>query len=47
MLNQRGFNLGGGESVPRDVDYVIDAATDPIVTFMVTARSVTGELTSR
>ena len=46
MLDQSSFDLCGRESVPRDVDDVVYASTDPVVTFVVSSSSVPGELSS-
>lgn len=46
MLNKGGLNLRGGESMPGDVDDVIDTATDPVVAFMITPGTISGELIS-
>lgn len=44
MLNESGFNLSGGETVTRDVNDIVDTATDPVVAVLVTASTVTSEL---
>jgi hypothetical protein len=44
ILNQCGFDFGSGETVTADVDNVIDTASDPVVTFVVTSSSITSEL---
>lgn len=46
MLDECGLNLRGGQSVPGDVDDVIDPATDPVVAFMITPGTISGELIS-
>lgn len=46
MLDKCGLNLRGGQSVPGDVDDVIDTATDPVVAFMITPGTISGELIS-
>lgn len=44
MLKQGGFNLSSGEAVSRDVNNVINTATDPVVSILVTGSTVTSEL---
>src|SRR4029077_19297735 len=44
MRDQRAFTLGGAEPVTGDVDYVIDAAGDPVITVFVAAAAVAGEI---
>lgn len=44
VLDQRGFDFGGGQTVTGDVDDVVDAAADPVVAVVVTTGSVTCEL---
>jgi len=44
VLDERGFDLGRRETVTRYVDDIVDTATNPVVTFVVTSRSITGEL---
>jgi len=46
VLNQGGFDFGGGETVAGDIDDVVDTASDPVVALVVTASSVTSELGS-
>lgn len=42
--DEGGFDLGGGETVSRDVDDVVDAATDPDVAVLVAGGTITGEV---
>jgi len=44
VLNKGSFNLGRRETVSGHVDDVVDTAADPVVSFVVTASAVTGEL---
>ena len=44
MQHQRAFHLGGAHAVPGDVDHVIHASGDPVVTVFVAARAVAGEI---
>jgi hypothetical protein len=44
VLDESGFDFGGGETMAGDVDDVVDAAADPVVTLVVTSSSVTCEL---
>lgn len=44
MLQQGGLDLGRRQAVARHVNHVINAATDPVETLMVTSGTVTGEL---
>lgn len=44
VLDERGFDLGGGEAVAGDVDDVVDTSADPVVAVVVTSGSVAGEL---
>ena len=44
VLDERGFDFGGGEAVSGYVYDVVDAPADPVVAFVVTACSVAGEL---
>ena len=44
MLDQCSFNFGSGETMPRDVDDVINTTSDPVVAFVVTSSSVAREL---
>jgi hypothetical protein len=46
MVDQSGFDLGGGEAVTADIDDIVDTSTDPVVTLMITSSSVTRELWS-
>jgi hypothetical protein len=47
MLNQRCFNLSGGETMPRDINDIVDAASNPVVTFVVSASTIARELNKR
>ena len=44
MLEQGGFNLSSRKTVAGDVDDIVDTATDPVVSVLVTASTVTSEL---
>jgi hypothetical protein len=44
MLDQGGFDFGGGQTVTGDVDNIVNSASDPVVSFMITSGSITGEL---
>lgn len=44
MFNERSFDFGGRETVTTDVNNVVNTATDPVVTFVVTTCSITSEL---
>jgi hypothetical protein len=44
VLNERGLDLGGGQAVTGNIDDVVDAAADPVVTVTVTSCSISGEL---
>lgn len=47
VLDECGFDLGGGETVAGDVDDVVDAAADPVVAFVVATRAIARELQYR
>ena len=42
VCNQRGLNLSGTHTVTGNVDYVIHAAGDPVVTIGIATGTVTG-----
>ena len=44
VRDQRGLNLGGGQTVARDVHDVIDATQQPDVTVVVVAGAITGKV---
>lgn len=44
MLKQSSLDFGRRETVTRDVDNVVNTATDPVVSVMVTASAITSEL---
>lgn len=44
VFDKGSFDFGGGETVAGDVDDIIDTASDPVVTFVVTASTVSREL---
>lgn len=44
MLEESSFNLGSGKSVAGNIDYVVDTTTNPVVSFVITASSITSEL---
>lgn len=46
VLDERGFDFGGTETVTGDVDDVVDTAADPVVALGVSCGSVTREVVS-
>lgn len=44
MLDESGLNLGSGQTVTADVDDVVNAASDPVESLVVTTSTITGEL---
>jgi hypothetical protein len=44
VLDESSFDFGGGETVTADVNNVINTATNPVVTLMITSSSVTSKL---
>lgn len=44
VLDERCFNFGSRQTVATDVDDVVDAASDPVVTFVVAPSAVPGKL---
>jgi hypothetical protein len=44
VLNQRGFNLGSRETVTRNIDDIVNTASDPVVSLVITSGPVTREL---
>lgn len=46
VLNQGGLDLSGGKTVTGNVDNVIDTATDPVVTLVITSSTITSEVVS-
>jgi hypothetical protein len=44
VLDERGLDLSGGQTVTGDVDDVVDTSADPVVAVVVTSGSVTCEL---
>jgi hypothetical protein len=44
VLNQSSLNLGGRETVTADVDDIVDTASDPVESLMVTGSTITSEL---
>jgi len=44
VLDERCLNFCSGQSVARDVDDIVDAASDPVVAFVVTSCTVSSEL---
>lgn len=44
MRNQRGFNFRGAQTVAGDVQYVIDATGDPVVTIFVATGAVAAKV---
>lgn len=47
VLDQRCFDFGSGETVAGNVDDVVDAASDPVIAFVITASAITRELGTR
>ena len=47
MRHQRGLDLGGAHAVARDVEHIIDAPGDPVITILVATTAVTGEIHAR
>src|SRR5438270_2879096 len=45
--DERAFDLGGADTMTRDVDHVVDAAGDPIITVLVAPAAVAGEVKAR
>lgn len=43
-FDEGSFDLGGGEAVTGDVDDIVDAATDPVISFVITGGAISGEL---
>ena len=44
MFDQRSFDFCGGETMTANVYDIVNAATNPIVAFVITASSITSEL---
>jgi len=44
VFDESGFNFGGRETVTRDIDDVVDTASDPVITFVIATCTVTSEL---
>lgn len=44
VLNEGSFDFGRGETVTADVDNIINTATDPVETFVITGSAITSEL---
>lgn len=44
VLDQRRFDFSCGETMTADIDNIIDTASDPVVTLVVTSSSITSEL---
>ncbi len=44
VLDEGGFDFGSGETVTANVDDIVDSASDPVVTLVITARAVPREL---
>jgi hypothetical protein len=44
VLEKSGLNLSGGQTVSRNVDDIVDTATDPVVAVVITASTISGEL---
>ena len=47
VLDERGFDLGGGETVTGHVDDVVDTAPDPVITLVVACGTITSELSTK
>jgi hypothetical protein len=46
MLNQSGFDFSRRQSVPRNIDDVINTAADPVVSFVISASPIASELSN-
>lgn len=44
VLEEGGFDLSSGQTVARDVDNIVDTATDPVVTIVIATSAISGEL---
>lgn len=44
VLNQSSLNFSSGQTVSRDVDNIVNTATDPVVAVLVTTSTITSEL---
>ena len=44
MLEQRGFNLSCGQTMPRDIDNIIHPPTDPVVALVIAGSAIAREL---
>src|SRR5574338_952477 len=44
MRHERAFHLGGADTVPGNVDHVVDAAGNPVIAILVTAAAVACEV---
>jgi hypothetical protein len=44
MLDERSLNLRRRQSMPRDIDDIVHASSDPVVAFVVAPSTVSGEL---
>lgn len=47
MLNKGSLNLSSGQAVTRNVDNVVNTATDPVVTIVIATSAISGELDGR
>ena len=45
VLDERCLNLSSRQSVSRNVDDIVDTASDPVVAFVVTTSAVAGGIT--
>lgn len=44
MLEEGGLNLSSRQTVARNVDDIVNTATNPVVTIVVTTSAISGEL---
>lgn len=44
VLEKSSLDLSGGQTVSRNVDDIVDTATDPVVAVVITASTISGEL---
>jgi hypothetical protein len=44
VLDESSFDFGGGETVTADVNNVINTASNPVITLVITSSSVTSKL---
>lgn len=44
MFDKGSLDLSSGQTVARDVDNVVNTATDPVVSIVIAASAISGEL---